>query len=210
MQYHYADQDNQVVGPISEEMLHELFNAGTITADTNVFREGDTDWRSYRTFASVPPPPSPNHFPVAYVPPVAMVHAEAGVATEATQNCPFCAERISAQAKKCRFCGEILDVALRAAEEAKRVNTAPMVFMNAGGGAAASSAAAVSSTPQVIVVGNRKSGLIAALLNVILPGLGYMVLWPGLVGHLCLSAFGGASYRHRRLWSYCSLPNPDH
>jgi hypothetical protein len=38
----------------------------------------------------------------------------------ATQDCPFCASAIPAAAKKCRYCGETIDVALRAAEEAKR------------------------------------------------------------------------------------------
>jgi hypothetical protein len=36
-----------------------------------------------------------------------------------TMACPFCNERISKNAKKCRFCGETVDVALRAAEEAR-------------------------------------------------------------------------------------------
>jgi hypothetical protein len=34
--------------------------------------------------------------------------------------CPFCAEMILAAAKKCKHCGETLDVAMRAAEEAQR------------------------------------------------------------------------------------------
>jgi len=38
---------------------------------------------------------------------------------ESTRECPFCAEPIKAHAKRCRHCGETLDPALRAAEEAK-------------------------------------------------------------------------------------------
>jgi hypothetical protein len=53
----------------------------------------------------------------------------------------MCDERISANAKKCRYCGETLDVAMRKAEEAMRASqTTPQVFMNAGGGGAAAAA----------------------------------------------------------------------
>jgi hypothetical protein len=37
------------------------------------------------------------------------------------QTCPFCAEQIPQTAKKCKYCRETIDVALRAAEEAQRV-----------------------------------------------------------------------------------------
>lgn len=38
-----------------------------------------------------------------------------------TVECPYCAERVQARAKKCRYCGETIDVAMRKAEEALRV-----------------------------------------------------------------------------------------
>lgn len=60
------------------------------------------------------------------------------------KECPFCAESINYKAKKCKHCGETLDVALRAAEEAKRQANTPNVFMNAGGGGASSASAASS------------------------------------------------------------------
>ena len=50
-----------------------------------------------------------------------------------TVECPICAEQISPRAKKCRFCGETLDAALRKAEEAMRASErgSSNVYMNA-------------------------------------------------------------------------------
>jgi hypothetical protein len=66
--------------------------------------------------------------------------------TTNTKECPFCSEQVNATAKKCKHCGETIDVALRMAEDAKKsFSPHGPVFMNAGGGgAAASSSAAVS------------------------------------------------------------------
>jgi ribosomal protein L40E len=54
---------------------------------------------------------------------------------EITKACSFCDEQISVNAKKCRYCGETVDLTLRMAEEAKSAAAQnPNVFMNAGGG----------------------------------------------------------------------------
>ena len=54
------------------------------------------------------------------------------------QICPYCQEEVKKEAKKCKHCGEILDVALRAAEEAKK-NSGGNVFNVAGGSSSSSS-----------------------------------------------------------------------
>src|SRR4051812_37164471 len=59
------------------------------------------------------PPPIPP-------PPFEVAERSEPLALARTQECPFCASEIPAKAKKCRECGETVDVALRAAEEARR------------------------------------------------------------------------------------------
>lgn len=44
------------------------------------------------------------------------------LSAQSFKPCPFCCEQIVMDAKKCRYCGETVDVALRMAEEAKREN----------------------------------------------------------------------------------------
>ena len=133
MNYYYADAANEVVGPVSEEQLHALHRDGTINHDTHVVPEGSDEWRPYRSATPTIAPPSRALVPATQVqleripPPLPVIAA--------TQTCPFCAEQISPAAKKCKHCGETLDVALRAAQEAQRMSARqPAVYMNAGGG----------------------------------------------------------------------------
>lgn len=61
-----------------------------------------------------------------------------------TKGCPYCGEEILAIALKCKHCGEYLDVALRAAEEAKRLamnGNAPSQVVSVNSAASAASAA---------------------------------------------------------------------
>jgi predicted RNA-binding Zn-ribbon protein involved in translation (DUF1610 family) len=60
---------------------------------------------------------------------------------EQYRECPFCAEKIKVSAKKCRYCGEILDRELRMAVKREKTQEAirrMLVFKKEAGGAKAS------------------------------------------------------------------------
>ena len=48
MEWHYAHEGVQI-GPVDESVFVSLVNAGTITAETLVWRQGMTDWQPYGT-----------------------------------------------------------------------------------------------------------------------------------------------------------------
>jgi uncharacterized RDD family membrane protein YckC len=62
MNWHYVEHGQQV-GPVTEEVLTQLFQAGRITADTLVWHEGLPDWQTYHQAMA-------NRPPVAGVPPI--------------------------------------------------------------------------------------------------------------------------------------------
>ena len=139
MNYYYADSANQPVGPIPLERLHALARDGTIGPDTHVLPEGGEDWQHYRSVSPPFPPSAKSLVPIGRNSPIVEM---APPTLAASKTCPFCAEPIAEAAKKCKHCGETIDVALRAAEEAKRASQhQPNVYMNAGGGAVTGGAA---------------------------------------------------------------------
>ena len=104
----------------------------------------------------------------------------------ATQKCPFCAEYVSVDAKKCKHCGETICVALRVAEEAKRssASSGTHVFMNAGGASSSSSsssAAAAGNGNGLQMIGT-KSRVVAALLAFFLGTFGIHKFYLGQTG----------------------------
>ena len=178
MKYHYANANNQAIGPVEDSELDDLYNNGVITRDTNVVPEGSDAWRPYSSIRVLAPSPPSNPTPPLSHPPAAQF-ATSG----ATQRCPYCDEQVSVSAKKCKHCGEILDVSLRAAEEAKKSTAShqPMVFMNAGGGGGGSSASAVGGGFGGQIVGT-KSRVVAAILAFVLGGIGVHKFYLGQIG----------------------------
>lgn len=97
-----------------------------------------------------------------------------------TKLCPFCSEEVLLEAKKCKHCGEIIDITLRAADEARGAQETSRYAAPA----AAPTIIMVPQAPAPVVTqitnvnvgtgGKRWSPIVAMFLSLIIPGLGQM------------------------------------
>ncbi len=119
-----------------------------------------------------------------------------GPAAEPTKNCPFCGEAVKLDAKKCKHCGEIIDVVMRemqsmkeSMKDARNASSGPNIVVTATGGGGGSSSSSSSSSASAAasagpVVGIKPEGSILWLIFwscfYIVPGLIYysMRRWP--------------------------------
>jgi hypothetical protein len=153
----------------------------------------------------VPAPARPAPTPLTARAPLTPAPLSPSRIEEPETACPFCSELIKAQAKKCKHCGEILDVTLRAAQERS----------SGGGRDGVQNVTHVNTVVQVAgagEAGKRWEPAVAVLLSLIVPGLGQlykgqaingivwfcivilgyaMLLVPGLILHLCCIAGAG-------------------
>jgi hypothetical protein len=72
--------------------------------------------------------PPPVRHPAVLLPP--MIQPEVHPLDAPVVLCPFCEAAISPSARKCRHCGEILDVTLRAAQESRAGTTQQQVVIH--------------------------------------------------------------------------------
>lgn len=97
MSWFYA-QGGQQKGPVSDQELQALVQAGTITSATLVWREGMADWKPYASVAAPPPPPPPTGGGAPLESPLGMGAGDAAAAanTGPTAVCSECGRIVPA------------------------------------------------------------------------------------------------------------------
>lgn len=106
-------------GPVSDAQLKALAESGSLRPTDLVWRDGMPNWATASGLPGLFPHALATQPPAVMTPSQPPASAVSGAGRE-TKECPFCSEFIPVRAKRCPVCGETVDVALRAAEEARR------------------------------------------------------------------------------------------
>jgi uncharacterized RDD family membrane protein YckC len=124
MNWHYVEQGQQV-GPVTEELLTQLFQAGRITADTLVWNEGLPDWQTYHQAMA-------NRPPVAGVPPIQPPAAAPITLNENEVVCAECGKIFPAgetiKVGQTSVCAGCKPVFLQKLSEGVRINTGTLNY----------------------------------------------------------------------------------
>lgn len=137
----YVEHNGRTVGPMNSDQLKKLVASGKIVPDTRLRLGGDGEWMNASKVKGLFPSPEVIVAlkPWPPEPPSQIITAqttEARYLPAAQTECPFCAELIAENAKKCKHCGEFLDPVLRAAAESRQPQAPAQIFMNVAGGSA--------------------------------------------------------------------------
>lgn len=206
--------DSGLSGPYTSADVKSLAQRGELHPEMEIREAPAGRWRPITdvkgiSFSEYPittqPPPVPAPARTAPTPVATRAPLTPSRVEEPESTCPFCSEVIKAQAKKCKHCGEILDVTMRAAQDRA----------SAGGRDGVQNITHVNTVVQVAgagEAGKRWEPAVAVLLSLIVPGLGQlykgqaingivwfcvvilgyaMLLVPGLILHLCCIAGAG-------------------
>jgi len=226
----YVRIAGKVHGPFDGDKLKRLAAAGKISRDDELSRDQQKWTPAGNVKGLFPPgelmPAPPKQTPIQVItrPPIApppmvsqgipqpvitptRVAPPPAIRADATlKPCPFCAEPILPEAKKCKHCGEIIDVALRAAMAPQAaVAQQPAIHItnvnNVNSGPAKRWSRGLAFVLSLLIPGLGqlyKGQLINAVVWFLVVGVGYVALViPGVVLHLCcaIGAASGDPYR---------------
>ncbi len=178
----YLHLDDRQYGPLSAAELKRYASEGRMTPETLVRKGEEGTWVPASRvkglhFAGPPSLPArlPQQLP-AQAPqavPAKPARRHATQQPTAIKQCGFCAATIPETALKCQYCGETLDPALRAAEEAKR---AVELAQSSAGGASPLSVSTVVTPTTVIQQKKGFPHLLHLILTILTCGI-WLPIW---------------------------------